>query len=92
MCGTFLLHWTPYAIVTFTYAMAADPTRVPLWLSVVAPHVAKTAGCLNPVVYFIITKRHRQEAIDMLSSMFNIQTQQMSSKDIGLMNTTNKNE
>ena len=77
MCGTFLLHWTPYA---------------PLWLSVVAAHVAKTAGCVNLVVYFLIIQRHREEAIDMLSSMFNIQTQQAISEDISLKNTTEKNE
>ena len=76
MCGTFLFCWTPYAIVTFTYAMTADTTRIPLWISVVAPIVAKSAGVFNPVVYFLMVQRYRQDAIKMLTSMFKIRTQE----------------
>jgi hypothetical protein len=56
MCGLYVLAWTTYAIVAFTYYYFIPFYKVTLWVAAWAPFSAKIANSLNPFVYFYSIK------------------------------------
>ena len=69
MVASFLLCWTPYAIVAFMYYLH-DYDTVPLALAAAAPYTAKSSTIYNPVIYFLAVKRFRQDFYEVFRGMF----------------------
>lgn len=64
MCVMYVLIWTPYAVVAFIFCFHPY-NLVPMWVTVIAPHIAKASCVSNPIVYFLLVKRVRKELQEM---------------------------
>ena len=64
MCVMYVLIWTPYAVVAFIFCFHPH-NLVPMWVTVIAPHIAKASCVSNPIVYFLLVKRVRKELQEM---------------------------
>ena len=68
---SFLLSWSPYAVVALTNSFA-DPRSFPfgrhfgLWIDCLAPIFAKTSSCFSAAAFIISNKRYRQALISIL--------------------------
>ena len=60
MCVCFMAAWTPYTVVSFLYLCHAAH-NVPMVIVVAAPFFAKGSTCCNPVTYFLMIKRFRED-------------------------------
>lgn len=57
-CICFMVAWTPYTILAILYA---SHQTAPAFFAVLAPYIAKSSTCYNPIIYFLAIKRHRNE-------------------------------
>jgi len=58
MCWAFLFSWMPYAVVSMWTAYGNGKT-VPIRLTVFAVLTAKSSTVINPVIYFLLSKKFR---------------------------------
>lgn len=58
MCWGFLLSWMPYAVVSMWTAYGVGET-VPIHFTVIAVLLAKSSIVINPVIYFLMSKKFR---------------------------------
>ena len=72
MVVSFLMSWSPYAIVALTNAFA-DPRDLPLgknlgmWLDCLAPIFAKASSCFSAISFIVSNKRYRKELFGLSS-------------------------
>lgn len=59
MVASFVVVWTPYAIVSF-YAAFGKPQSIPPLAATIPALFAKTSTVLNPIIYVIPYKRFRK--------------------------------
>ncbi|GFR76624.1 opsin-5-like [Elysia marginata] len=59
MCFTFVLFWTPYAVVAMIKSYARH-VRLPVELSVVPALAAKTSHVIDPLIYCALNKNFSQ--------------------------------
>ena len=60
MTVAFLVAWTPYAIVSFM-SMVAGPDVISDVTASIPAYFAKSSACYNPIVYFFLYKKLRQQ-------------------------------
>ena len=58
MCWGFLLSWMPYAIVSM-WSAYGDVNLLPIRFTVTAVLLAKSSTVVNPVIYFLMSKKFR---------------------------------
>ncbi|XP_045202610.1 opsin-5-like [Mercenaria mercenaria] len=58
MCWGFLLSWMPYAVVSMWTAYG-DVTMLPIRFTATAVLLAKSSTVVNPVIYFLMSKKFR---------------------------------
>ena len=60
MTVAFLVAWTPYAVVSLI-SMVGRPDVISDITATIPAYFAKSSGCYNPIVYFFLCKRLRQQ-------------------------------
>lgn len=58
MCWGFLLSWMPYAIVSM-WSAYGNVRHLPIRFTAIAVLMAKTSTVVNPVIYFLMSKKFR---------------------------------
>ncbi|WAR28603.1 OPN5-like protein [Mya arenaria] len=58
MCLAFLGCWMPYAVVSM-WAAYGNPDLIPLKFTLVAVLIAKSSIVINPVIYFLLSRKFR---------------------------------
>ncbi|XP_032228336.2 visual pigment-like receptor peropsin [Nematostella vectensis] len=63
MVLSFLIAWTPYAVVSFYYSLRG-PTGVPLMAAMLPSLFAKASSLFNPIIYFAMSREFRNSCRD----------------------------
>ena len=62
VCFGFLFAWFPYTCLAL-YSIFGDSSHIPMWLTAVPVLMAKSSIAYNPIIYVVITKSYRYNAI-----------------------------
>ena len=65
LCGCYMVAWTPYSVVGFHAAFLPNSYIDPL-VTAVPCVFAKCFAVCNPIIYFLMVKRFRDDAMELI--------------------------